>query len=62
MLGCGFIVANWVSPHFPVPPRAVAHLVTHQVGYGCQYIDSDVSWRLPLGLQVRFFSTLVYHR
>ncbi|KAJ3573126.1 hypothetical protein NP233_g2626 [Leucocoprinus birnbaumii] len=24
----------------------------YNVGYGCQFIDSDVSWRLPLGLQL----------
>ncbi|KAL9714372.1 hypothetical protein Ac2012v2_002684 [Leucoagaricus gongylophorus] len=27
-------------------------IVANWVGYGCQFIDSDVSWRLPLGLQL----------
>ncbi|KAF5386507.1 hypothetical protein D9757_005857 [Collybiopsis confluens] len=27
-------------------------LVANWVGYGCQFINSDTSWRLPLGLQL----------
>ncbi|QRV72672.1 Sugar (and other) transporter [Ceratobasidium sp. AG-Ba] len=27
-------------------------LVANWVGYGCQYLDSDAQWRIPLGIQV----------
>lgn len=27
-------------------------LVANWVGYGCQYLDSDAQWRVPLGIQV----------
>ncbi|KAF7424377.1 hypothetical protein PC9H_009684 [Pleurotus ostreatus] len=30
----------------------IGFIVANWVGYGCQYIDSDASWRLPLGLQM----------
>ncbi|KXN88486.1 High-affinity glucose transporter [Leucoagaricus sp. SymC.cos] len=30
----------------------IGFVVANWVGYGCQFIDSDVSWRLPLGLQL----------
>jgi len=30
----------------------VGFIVANWVGYGCQFIDSDTSWRLPLGLQL----------
>ncbi|EKM78126.1 hypothetical protein AGABI1DRAFT_114945 [Agaricus bisporus var. burnettii JB137-S8] len=30
----------------------IGFIVANWVGYGCQFIDSDVSWRLPLGLQI----------
>ncbi|KAJ4497443.1 sugar transporter [Lentinula lateritia] len=30
----------------------IGFLVANWVGYGCQFIDSDASWRLPLGLQL----------
>ncbi|KAG6849723.1 hypothetical protein H0H93_005926 [Arthromyces matolae] len=30
----------------------IGFIVANWVGYGCQYIDSNVSWRLPLGLQL----------
>jgi len=30
----------------------IGFIVANWVGYGCQFIQSDVSWRLPLGLQI----------
>lgn len=30
----------------------IGFVVANWVGYGCQFLDSDVSWRLPLGLQL----------
>jgi MFS family permease len=30
----------------------IGFIVANWVGYGCQYINSDVSWRLPLGIQM----------
>ncbi|KAK7042917.1 hypothetical protein VNI00_008653 [Paramarasmius palmivorus] len=30
----------------------IGFIAANWVGYGCQYIDSDISWRLPLGLQL----------
>ncbi|KAJ8521114.1 hypothetical protein ONZ45_g2150 [Pleurotus djamor] len=30
----------------------IGFIVANWVGYGCQFIDSDASWRLPLGLQL----------
>ncbi|KAJ3892127.1 sugar transporter [Lentinula edodes] len=30
----------------------IGFLVANWVGYGCQFIDSDASWQLPLGLQL----------
>jgi len=30
----------------------IGFIVANWVGYGSQFIDSDVSWRLPLGLQI----------
>lgn len=30
----------------------IGFIVANWVGYGCQFINSDVSWRLPLGLQL----------
>ncbi|GAW03574.1 general substrate transporter [Lentinula edodes] len=30
----------------------IGFLVANWVGYGCQFIDSDASWHLPLGLQL----------
>ncbi|KAF9259393.1 sugar transporter, partial [Marasmius fiardii PR-910] len=30
----------------------IGFIVANWVGYGCQFIDSDTSWRLPLGLQL----------
>ncbi|KAK0495018.1 general substrate transporter [Armillaria luteobubalina] len=30
----------------------IGFIAANWVGYGCQFIDSDVSWRLPLGLQL----------
>ncbi|KAH9481570.1 High-affinity glucose transporter [Psilocybe cubensis] len=30
----------------------IGFIVANWVGYGCQFIKSDVSWRLPLGLQM----------
>ncbi|KAG7089023.1 hypothetical protein E1B28_010734 [Marasmius oreades] len=30
----------------------IGFIVANWVGYGCQYIDSDNGWRLPLGLQL----------
>ncbi|KAF8072066.1 general substrate transporter [Lyophyllum atratum] len=30
----------------------IGFIVANWVGYGCQFIKSDVSWRLPLGLQL----------
>ncbi|TFK40034.1 sugar transporter [Crucibulum laeve] len=30
----------------------IGFIVANWVGYGSQYIDSDISWRLPLGLQL----------
>jgi sugar porter (SP) family MFS transporter len=30
----------------------IGFIVANWVGYGCQFIGSDVSWRLPLGIQL----------
>ncbi|KAI3605907.1 mfs sugar [Moniliophthora roreri] len=30
----------------------IGFITANWVGYGCQYIDSDNSWRLPLGIQL----------
>ncbi|KAF5382196.1 hypothetical protein D9615_004252 [Tricholomella constricta] len=30
----------------------IGFIVANWVGYGCQFLESDISWRLPLGLQL----------
>ncbi|KAG8213228.1 sugar transporter [Butyriboletus roseoflavus] len=50
MIGIGFIVANWVSC---IPRRSAYMINSDQVGYGCSFLNGNVSWRLPLGLQLQ---------
>ncbi|PPQ91031.1 hypothetical protein CVT25_013956 [Psilocybe cyanescens] len=39
----------------------IGFIVANWVGYGSQFIKSDVSWRLPLGLQVKLSLTRQFH-
>jgi hypothetical protein len=34
-----------------LPPRSSYPINNDQVGYGCSFLNTNVSWRLPLGLQ-----------
>lgn len=49
----GVVSAYWVCTSLKFKDRYTHGSGHSQVGYGCQFLSSDMQWRLPLGLQVR---------